>query len=403
MVSRDGIDSNIVGSDDADNGDDNNGNMTVDFGFYPVVSIGSIVWNDSNRDGIQTAGEPGISGATVTLLDGSGTPVAGVPSQATGVDGLYYFGDLPQGDYRVRVEMPVGYTPTINQNTANNDDLENDFNIATSVGDTHTSGTFTLTNNGEPNAVDSNIVGSDNADNGDDNNGNMTVDFGFYPVVSIGSLIWNDTNRDGIQTAGEPGIPGAIVTLLDGSGTPVAGVPSQTTGADGLYYFDNLPEGDYRVQVETPGDYSPTINQNTFNNDDSENDSNIASSVGHVHTSGTFTLANNSEPNGVNSNIASSDDADNGDDNNGNMTVDFGFYPVVSIGSIVWDDFNRDGLQTAGELGIAGVTITLLDGSGNPVTGVPSQTTGADGLYYFGNSASKVIIVFGYQCQEIIW
>ena len=211
-------------------------NHTFDFGFFSSVSIGSIVWNDTNRDGLQTAGEPGIAGASVTLLDGSGNPVAGVPSQTTGADGLYYFDNLPEGDYQVQVLMPAGYTPTINQQTADNNDLENDLNIASTVGNTHTSGTFTLSNNGEPNGVDSNIVGSDDADNGDDNNGNMTVDFGFFPSVSIGSIVWNDTNRDGLQTAGEPGIAGASVTLLDGSGNPVAGVPSQTTGADGLYY-----------------------------------------------------------------------------------------------------------------------------------------------------------------------
>ena len=181
--------------------------------------------------------------------------------------------NLPEGDYQVQVLMPAGYTPTINQQTADNNDLENDLNIASTVGNTHTSGTFTLSNNGEPNGVDSNIVGSDDADNGDDNNGNMTVDFGFFPSVSIGSIVWNDTNRDGLQTAGEPGIAGASVTLLDGSGNPVAGVPSQTTGADGLYYFDNLPEGDYQVQVLMPAGYTPTINQQTADNNDSENDS----------------------------------------------------------------------------------------------------------------------------------
>ena len=381
-----GVNSNISGSDDADNTDDNNGNMTVDFGFYPVVSIGSIVWNDLNHDGAQTAAEPGIAGAVVTLLDGSGTPVSGVSSQTTGVDGLYHFDGLNEGDYRVRVAMPGDYAPTINQSTSDNDNSENDSNIASSAGSTHTSRTFTLTNDGEPNGVNSNISGSDDADNTDDNNGNMTVDFGFYPVVSIGSIVWNDLNHDGAQTAAEPGIAGAVVTLLDGSGTTVSGVSSQTTGADGLYYFDNLIEGDYQVRVTMPSGYTPTINQNTTNNDNSENDSNIASSAGNIHTSGTFTLTNNGEPNGVDSNIANSDNADNTDDNNGNMTVDFGFSPVVSIGSLIWSDLNQDGLQTSGEPGIAGVTVTLYDvGTGNPVSGVSPQTTGADGLYYFGD------------------
>ena len=40
---------------------------TVDFGYYKPVTIGDFVWNDTNGNGIQDAGEPGISGVTVTL------------------------------------------------------------------------------------------------------------------------------------------------------------------------------------------------------------------------------------------------------------------------------------------------------------------------------------------------
>ena len=276
---------------------DDNSNLTIDFGFYPVVSIGSIVWSDSNRDGIQTAGEPGISGATVTLLDGSGNPVAGVSSQATGVDGLYYFGNLPQGDYRVRVQMPVGYTPTINQNTANNDDSENDFNIATSIGDIHTSGTFTLTHNGEPNGVDSNIANSDNGDNVDDNNGNMTVDFGFYPVVSIGSIVWDDLNqRWHPDRWGARDCWGYSNITRMAVATRWQACLRKQQAQMGFITSSTLPQGDYRVRVQMPAGYSPTINQQTANNDDLENDFNIATSVGDTHTSGTFTLTHNGEP-----------------------------------------------------------------------------------------------------------
>ncbi|NQU29900.1 MAG: sortase, partial [Anaerolineae bacterium] len=164
---------------------DNRSNLSVDFGFRPTVSIGSIVWSDINLDGLQTAGEPGIAGVTVTLYDVStGNPVSGVSPQTTGADGLYYFGDLFEDDYYVQIAMPAGYTPTINQNTANNDDSENDSNIQSSPSaNTYRSGDFTLTNNGEPNTVNSNIANSDDADNTDDDNGNMTVDFGFNPYA----------------------------------------------------------------------------------------------------------------------------------------------------------------------------------------------------------------------------
>ncbi len=337
---------------------------TLDFGFYtPAVSIGSIVWNDANNNGVQDAGESGINGATVELLDSAGNVV---DTQTTDNTGLYYFDNLPEGDYRVRVTPPAGMVKSTNQTTADNNDAANDSNIATSAGNVHTSGLFTLSNDGEPDGVNSNIAGSDDADNADDNNGNMTVDFGFYtPAVSIGSIVWNDANNNGVQDAGESGINGATVELLDSAGNVV---DTQTTDNTGLYYFDNLPEGDYRVRVTPPAGMVKSTNQTTADNNDAANDSNIATSAGNVHTSGLFTLSNDGEPDGVNSNIAGSDDADNADDNNGNMTVDFGFYtPAVSIGSIVWNDANNNGVQDAGESGINGATVELLDSAGNVV------------------------------------
>lgn len=391
----------LTGSDNADNADDNNGNMTVDFGFYlPVlnaVSIGSVVWNDTNNNGIQDISELGIPGAIVTLLDGSGTPVTGYAPLTTGADGLYYFGNLPEGDYQVQVEIPTGFTPTANQVADANTDADNDTNIntAASVGNVHKSGIVTLSNDGEPDGVtidENGVLGGDGQDSIDDNNGNMTVDFGFYPTianaVSIGSLVWDDNNDNGKQDDTEAPIAGAVVTLLDAAGIPVPGITPQTTGADGLYYFDNLPEGDYRVGVTPPVGYEKSSAQNTANNDDTDNDSNIASTVGNDHTSGLFTLSNDGEPSEVGG-LAGSDDADTADEDNGNMTVDFGFkQPVanaVSIGSIVWNDIDFNGIQDAGEPGISGMTVTLLNSSGIPIAGVAAQTTGVDGLYYFGN------------------
>ncbi len=403
--------------DNADAIDDNNGNMTVDFGFYLPVSIGSIIWNDENNNGLQDAGELGIAGATVELLDGTGNLVAGVASQLTGVDGSYYFSGLTPGDYKVRVTMPAGYTKSTNQTVADNDNTANDSNIATSVGNVHTSGLFTLTAKGETTAAEETgglVIGgvnSDDADNAAEDSGNMTVDFGFYPSkVSIGSIIWNDINNNGLQDSGELGIPGATVELLDGTGNLVAGVASQLTGVDGSYYFSGLAEGDYKVRVTMPAGYTKSTNQTVADNDNTANDSNIATSVGNIHTSGLFTLTANSETTaadetgGLVIGGVNSDDADNADsetENSGNMTVDFGFYQPVSIGSIIWNDENNNGLQDAGELGIPGATVELLDGTGNPVAGVASQLTGVDGSYYFsgltpGDYKVRVTMPAGY-------
>ena len=53
----------------------------------------------------------------------------------------------------------------------------------------------------------------------------------------IGDYVWWDVNGNGVQDAGEPGIPGVDVTLF--------GYPTNTTGAGGIYTFANLPQGSY--------------------------------------------------------------------------------------------------------------------------------------------------------------
>ena len=58
---------------------------------------------------------------------------------------------------------------------------------------------------------------------------------------------------------------------------------------------------------------------------------------------------------------------------------------MCNIGDRVWLDADCDGLQDAGEAGVAGVTVTLYDGSGNVVN---SMVTDANGGYLFTRTAS---------------
>jgi hypothetical protein len=51
-----------------------------------------------------------------------------------------------------------------------------------------------------------------------------------------------------------------------------------------------------------------------------------------------------------------------------------------AIGNQVWSDLDRDGVHDAGEPGLAGVTATLLDDQGRPVS---QTTTDSDGFYRF--------------------
>ncbi len=63
---------------------------------------------------------------------------------------------------------------------------------------------------------------------------------------SIGDFVWRDLDLDGIQDAGEPGIDGVLVDLLDAGGNVIA---TDVTTGGGLYRFENLPAGSYQARV----------------------------------------------------------------------------------------------------------------------------------------------------------
>jgi len=63
--------------------------------------------------------------------------------------------------------------------------------------------------------------------------------------VSIGDLVWNDRNVNGIQDVGEPGMPNVTVQLYSESNDVVA---SSVTDTHGYYSFSNFTLGIYSIQ-----------------------------------------------------------------------------------------------------------------------------------------------------------
>ena len=67
--------------------------------------LGDFVWHDGNRDGMQDAGESGLAGLTLRLLDPAGDVLA---TSSTGSNGDYQFCGLPSGgQYRVELQLPT--------------------------------------------------------------------------------------------------------------------------------------------------------------------------------------------------------------------------------------------------------------------------------------------------------
>lgn len=88
----------------------------------------------------------------------------------------------------------------------------------------------------------------------------VTVIYTYTPpredeLGSIGDRVWKDLDADGVQDDGEPGLVGWTVTLIQ-DGVVLA---SQQTGTDGLYLFENLPGGEYTVQVTRKAGYTQTF------------------------------------------------------------------------------------------------------------------------------------------------
>jgi len=159
--------------------------------------------------------------------------------------------------------------------------------------------------------------------------------------VSVGSCVWEDTNKNGLQDDGEPGIGDVHLVLLDEENNTV---DTTKTDENCTYHFDNLPEGKYRVcitSVPTSTDnkflYTGTPIQNGADDNDTVDDSNFMSDS---NCSGLFSVFANSEP--TEEGDYRGDEHDDAHDSWGNMTIDFGYVKnIFDLALIKTLDENR--------------------------------------------------------------
>lgn len=265
--------------------------VTADIGINMLGSITGLVFFDTDADGINDAGELGQPDADVVLFDAAGEEVARVTVDP---DGTYMFPNIKAGEYTVRLD------PT-----------------------TLPDGAVLTTPAATPVTVG---VGTDE----------IAADIGVVTPGTVTGVVFFDTDGDGVNDAGEPGVGDVTVRLLDGDGNVVG---EAVVGADGSYEFTALP-GVYTVEVD-PDTLPPGTQLTTP----------------------------------VDARVEITPSAVAG--------PDFGITGSGSIGDTVFIDLNGNGIQDPNEQGLEGVTLILLDSDGTQIATVatgPGGSYGFDGL-----------------------
>ncbi|MEM7534144.1 MAG: SdrD B-like domain-containing protein, partial [Chloroflexota bacterium] len=300
------------------------------------ASITGTVFNDEGQDGIQDPTDTGISGIQVNLVDVLGNIVASTVTSSDDLEtpadetGDYQFiGVTPDTPYRVEFVVPSPETYFTLKDQGDDDTIDSDVNPTSGRTDLITVA---------PGEV------SENNDAG-------LYDFLQSKPATLGDKVWEDLDGDGVQDAGEPGVPNVTVQLLTPSGTVLE---ATTTDDDGMYLFDGLIPDDYKVRFVLPDGYDEFTDKDAGIDETADSDADPTTGETDVITLGLSEV---------------------------NLNVDAGIVRLVSVGNFVWEDLDADGIQDAGEPGIEGVTATLYE-VGN-TTPLGTDDTDSNGLYGF--------------------
>ncbi len=306
--------------------------LHVDAGVYnpsATATVGNLVWNDKDRNGIQDGSEIGLPGITVTLYNTANQPVQ---STVSDVDGKYLLVGVPEGAYKVEFSnIPDGFFFT-NRNIGN-DILDSDADLTSGMTEV-----FYL------------VSGQ----------GKTDLDAGIYTDrAAIGNYVWADANNNGMQDVNEDGFPGITVKLLNDVNEAVS---TAVTDAKGRYQFVNILPGQYKVCFSNLPSGAQFANADANNNLNDLEDSDVNPETGLTPF---FT-------------VALGDVAYN---------WDAGVYvqPKGELVGNVWVDSNNDGLQTDGESGVAGVAVNLYNMMQELIT---TSITNEEGIYLFSELAS---------------
>jgi protocatechuate 3,4-dioxygenase beta subunit len=398
-----------------------NVNNTLDFAFFKPLSLGNLVWNDLNNNGLFEPGEPTIAGVQVNLgwdtnndgaVDAS-EMASPILTTTTDSNGLYLFMGLGAGNYMVELDQRnfqtgkvlFGYRSSTGAVIGQTGQFEPAADPDVNTVDNADSGIFdatdrvirslpvTLRADSEPSAENPN---NDSAT--EDDSSNLTVDFGVFQPFSIGNRVWLDRDSDAKVSEGELGVANIFVSLFARDSDAI--LAQMATDANGYYRFDGLRTGDYRVQIDAGNfitvnpKFPPLLLKHVSSHpddatgnidvDSTDNGVGMLPDVALGIRSDWVTLGPGSAEPAAEKDLPNLVDPQGAEDTFANMTIDFGVHMTATLGSRVWVDTNKNGLFDEGETVVPNIVVTLYSISG---TLVASTTTDATGTFTFTNIA----------------
>jgi uncharacterized repeat protein (TIGR01451 family) len=287
------------------------GKDNVDAGLLYRGSIGDFVWDDRNGNGIQDFNEPGIEGVEVSLYNAFGIKLSTV---TTNLSGYYIINNVSQGQYYLLFDAEDTYEVTKADQGNNNFDSD----ITSANGDFTTDLFFlnagqTLTN----------------------------MDGGLFECLNVCGIAWYDVNENDIMNSNENGINGLEVNLWKWENgnweiwkTTETQHKPNTPSDDGYFEFCTAP-GTYYVEVVMPPQ-GLVLAVPFVGGSNVDSDINNANGVG---TTNSFNIINGQSK----------------------CDLGAGYYPMATVGNLVWRDDNSNGVQESNEPRLANVMVEAFD------------------------------------------
>lgn len=295
-----------------------------DFAEAEPASVSGYVYHDRSHDGRRDAGEEGLADVSIQII-----PIDTISPQVplslrTNSSGFYEARNLVPGMYRVvEPDQPSGYFDGLDRpGTVDGVSI----GVANNPGD----------------RLEGIVLGGGQF--------GSEYNFGEISPASISGFVYHDANNNGLRKTDEAPVVGVEIELRDASGQRIG---TTKTSSAGFYEFQQLSAGTYTIVERQPAGWLDGRD-----------------TVGTVD--------------GATVGIAANDELRTVTLGWGQAGVEYNFGELLSgsLSGRVHLDTNGNCILEAGEQTLSGVTIQLLNATGQTIA---TTTTDANGIYRFGN------------------